>query len=410
MRIAVHGVVAENAGSGAGAFAVLLRGLLDAGDEVHFYGVPAFTRPVSLETHPRFRFVPLRIQPIRQLYRGIRALRNDYLLAGMSQVSLLAYQRDAVRRMERATDPYDFVLCLDAVNLWRSTLPVLSWPQSPPQTEWAALRKAPIARAFIENVGRAHASAVQAFYAFRWVEARLALRSSDIMLCASAWSEREWVRFGLEPERAARIAYPVSAVAFGDVPPPGGDRERTTFLWLGRAAPRKRLDLFLEAFERVRARHADAHALVIGNLNDPTSKRLLERYQNLPGLSLRPPVPRVEISPVFAQADVLVQPSENENFGFAVAEALGAGRPVVLGPTNGTADYGASAVFAFDRYDPDAVAGAMLRARESVRSNGPTVARFARSAAGEHFAPERVVARLHEIARGAMARRSRTRA
>src|SRR5688572_6953695 len=105
MRIAAHGVIAENAGSGAGSFAVLLRTLLDAGDEVHFYGVPAFTRPKSLETHPRFRFVPLRIQPIRQLYRGIRALGSEYLLAGMAQVSLLAYQRDAVRRMEQARDP-----------------------------------------------------------------------------------------------------------------------------------------------------------------------------------------------------------------------------------------------------------------------------------------------------------------
>jgi glycosyltransferase involved in cell wall biosynthesis len=406
MRIAAHGVIAENAGSGAGSFAILLRTLLDAGDEVHFYGVPAFTRPKSLETHPRFRFVPLRIQPIRQLYRGIRALGSEYLLAGMAQVSLLAYQRDAVRRMEQAREPYDFVLCLDAVNLWRSTLPVLSWPQSPPQTEWAALRKEPIARAMLENVGRARATAVQAFYAFRWAQTRLALGSSDVMLCASAWSEQEWLRFGLEPHRAARIPYPVPTGPFETLAPPGGERERTTFLWLGRAAPRKRLDLFLEAFERVRARHADARALVVGDLSDPTSQRLLERYRDLPGLTISAPIPRARVSSVFEQSDVLVQPSENENFGFAVAEALGAGRPVVLGPSNGTADYCANAVFAFDRHDPESVAAAMLRARDRVRADGASLARDARAAARRHFDPERVAEQLREIARGAMARRS----
>jgi glycosyltransferase involved in cell wall biosynthesis len=42
---------------------------------------------------------------------------------------------------------------------------------------------------------------------------------------------------------------------------------------------------------------------------------------------------------VLSQHDVLAQPSEEENFGSSVAEAQACGLPVIVGHTNGNADY-----------------------------------------------------------------------
>lgn len=411
MRIAVHGVVADFGASGAGAFVLLLKTLLDEGDSIDFYGVPAFSRPKSLEGRPRFTFTPLRIGAMRWLGPKVKRLDNRYVSAGFSQVAILTYQREAVVSIERAhaQNPYDFMLCVDAINLWPSKLPVLSWPQSPPQTEWEALRRPGVAALHAEHGSRARPNAVHAFYAFRWAQARVTERFSDLMLCGSEWALEGWRRFGVPRERLTTIAYPVEAAEHDGSPPPGRDPARTTFLWLGRAVPRKRLDLFLHGFERVRRAHPDARALLVGNLSDPASRKLLEPYRADPSVELRGAVPRTDVAALLASVDVVVQPSEHENFGFAVAEGLAAGRPVVLGPTNGTLDYVGRAGFVFDAYDADAVAAAMLRARTAVHERGAELSEAARAAAREHFAPARVTERLRQSAREVIAASARAR-
>jgi glycosyltransferase involved in cell wall biosynthesis len=400
MRIAVHGVVADFGASGAGAFVLLLKTLLDEGHTVHFYGVPAFSRPKSLEGRPRFTFTPLRLEAVRWMNALIKRLDNRYASAGGSQLGMLAYQREAIRSIERAhaREPYAFILCLDAINLWPSTLPVLSWPQSPPQTEWEALRRPGVAALHAGDGNRTRANAVHAFYAFRWAQARVTQRFSDLVLCGSEWALEGWRRFGVPRERLTTIPYPVEAAEHEGSAPPGRDASRITFLWLGRAVPRKRLDLFLHGFERVRDKYPDARALLVGNLSDPASRKLLEPYLSDPTVELKGSVPRSEVASLLASVDVVVQPSEHENFGFAVAEALAAGRPVVLGRTNGTLDYAGSAGFVFDAYEPESVATAMERARAAVRARGAELSEAARAAAREHFAPARVTERLRRVA------------
>ncbi|HEV8549830.1 MAG TPA: glycosyltransferase, partial [Polyangiaceae bacterium] len=119
-----------------------------------------------------------------------------------------------------------------------------------------------------------------------------------------------------------------------------------------------------------------------------------------------PPLSRDRVPEAFAQADVLVQPSENENFGFSVAEALAAGRAVVAGPTNGTLEYAGAAGFGFDAYRPDSVAAAMERALVAVRTKGGELSREARAAAMTHFDPANVVTRFEETCRTLLAERS----
>jgi glycosyltransferase involved in cell wall biosynthesis len=146
----------------------------------------------------------------------------------------------------------------------------------------------------------------------------------------------------------------------------------------------------------------------VGNLSaDPGAKRLLDRFGREPGLEIRNPVPRSHVTALLDEADVLVQPSENENFGFSVAEAVAAGRPVVVGPSNGTADYVGDAGFRFERYEAASVAAALIRAHDAVLTQGEALSELARRAAREHFEPERVASRLIEIARSTTKHSSR---
>lgn len=408
MRVAAHGLISDGGGSGAGAFSVLLASLLEQGHEVSFYGVPGFTEPRSLGRFDGYRYVPLHVPELSPWYRLTRPLPVQYPHAVVSVIAHAAYQRQAIRKMEGEplTTRPDVVLCLDALNMWRSHLPVLSWPQSPPQTEWEALRTPRSTRAVLRASGPAYLAAVNVFYAYRYLQARVTLPASDALIISSGWSTEHWVRFGLSPERVVPLPYPLDVESFADVAPRPADAP-VTFLWLGRAVPRKRLDLFLEGFGRLRERAPNVRALLVGNLEkDPVAERVLAVHRGSPGVEVRGPVPRAEVGRIFAESDVVVQPSENENFGFAVAEALAAGRPVVVGPTNGTADYTGEAGFRFERYDAESVADAMDRARVAVEADRARLTDVARHAARHHFAKDAVARRLTALASDVIARRA----
>jgi glycosyltransferase involved in cell wall biosynthesis len=381
LRVAVQGILAENAGSGAGAFPILLSGLLERGHRIEFFGNPGYVRPRSLERFPGYRFRPLHVAAVERIWQlasGFSVTR-----AAAAQVAHVGYASAAMRLIGELhrEDPYDFVLCTDQQALWPSSLPVVSWPQSPPQTEGAALREPVNAKAYVQSRGVGRYAAVQAYYAYRALLARGVLGFSDLYLCATRWARDEWVRFGLEPGKVRLVPYPVS-IEGSSVRTPVGRRAGLTLLWLGRAVPRKRLDLFLGAYEQVRRRHPGVSARLVGNLrDDPFATRILSAYEGLPGLSVEEPVPRGRVPDLLAEVDVLVQPSQNENFGFSVAEALAAGRLVVAGPTNGTLEYAGQAGFGFSEYNPESVALAIERSLEAARSRGAELSRIAQQSA-----------------------------
>jgi glycosyltransferase involved in cell wall biosynthesis len=379
---------------------VLLRELLELGHEVHFFGLPGFSEAPSLCSFPNYRYWPLRIAAIERGWGALRRIPSDLPRAAYAQFVQVAYQREAIRRIEALSTerPFDVVLCSDFLALWPSKLPVVSWPQSAPQTEWAALRSPAIARRVRAGVGRGRQTAVGAFYAFRWMQAQIAWRASSLILCGSRWSERAWHDFGVPNARVRRLPYPLDLDAFERVAPRVAARE-LVYLWLGRAAPRKRFDLFLEAFELIARVRDDVRAIVVGDLSpDPLAARALAASPAHARIERRGPMPRSEMAGLLAEVDVLVQPSEHENFGFSVAEALASGRPVVVGPTNGTGDYAGEAGFDFDAYTPRAVASAMERAARALRADPEGVARHARAAANQ-LRPERIAREFVELCR-----------
>ncbi len=136
-------------------------------------------------------------------------------------------------------------------------------------------------------------------------------------------------------------------VAFGTgAPPVDAARLRTDFcrahpelegkrllLFLSRIHAKKGCDLLIEAFARVAADAPDLHLLMAGP--DQTGLRAaLERQAAALGIADRIGWPGMlqgdQKWGAFYAADAYLLPSHQENFGIAVAEALGCGLPVLI--------------------------------------------------------------------------------
>ena len=104
-------------------------------------------------------------------------------------------------------------------------------------------------------------------------------------------------------------------------------------LYLGRIHPKKGCDLLMEAFLQVAGRAPWLHLLMAGP--DPTGMRAkLEARIRAAGLSHRVHWPGLLTGDAkwgsFMASEAFILPSHQENFGIAVAEALGCSRPVLI--------------------------------------------------------------------------------
>ena len=161
----------------------------------------------------------------------------------------------------------------------------------------------------------------------------------------------------------------------------GGPLRR--LLCVGRLDPRKRIDLLIDAVTILAKRRSDFQVEMVGC--DGYIKRWSAFVQRAGARLSITPTKAVsqEILARQHEADALVQPSEHEEFGSAIAEALACGVAVVTGPTKGTGEYTSTASSSrFDRYDPLSVADAIGRALSRNRA-----ARAANRAAAQTFHP-----------------------
>src|SRR4029077_5215718 len=108
-------------------------------------------------------------------------------------------------------------------------------------------------------------------------------------------------------------------------------------------------------------------------------------------------ISREKVPALLAQQDVLVKPSDEENFGSSVAEAQACGLPVVVGRTNGNADYLCSRDIHLQDDRPETLAEALgvLSARKNKGEWGDPFT--SRQLAESHFSLEKVTGRLIEI-------------
>jgi glycosyltransferase involved in cell wall biosynthesis len=140
----------------------------------------------------------------------------------------------------------------------------------------------------------------------------------------------------LQDIRDAGLRQPVVLLPNGiDVPPlqrsAGAVDGRRRLLFLGRVHPIKGIELLLEAWAVLQARHPDWELLIAGKGDSEYVDGLQAMAQRLglARLAFHGAVYGEPKHALFRSAELFVLPTHTENFGMAVAEALARGLPVI---------------------------------------------------------------------------------
>jgi glycosyltransferase involved in cell wall biosynthesis len=376
----------------------LCKALIAADHELDLYAVAGYVPDPGYDSKS-FGYVPIEARPRRELRlsacpHSLRPLVA--LLAGRRATDRYLDRGIIVARSHHADRPYDAMLFLGTTP--RQTLdhvPTIVWAQCSPRNELRAVRglAGPVRR--ISGIG-AYLK-LRLYYEVKdhlvWGWAR-----RHHLVLASRRAMDEAVEFGVPSGRVCVAPYAIDLDRFAPCSIPTGMTRRV--LCIGRLDPRKRIDLLVDAVALLARRRNDFHVEVIGRDGYiPGWSAFVEQAAGGLPLTYTPALPQAEILIRLQGADIVVQPSEREEFGHAVAEALACGVPVVTGPTNGTGEWTpASGSARFDRYEPESLADAIDRALELSRD--PAARAACRSAAGA-FAAHRVAERIIEHIRAA---------
>lgn len=396
MRLACYGWVEEQAGSVAAGNYFVLRELLARGHEVDLYANEAHLPPPPGLAGENFRYIGCR-PPLGSERVPVRArpLANWLFRPLLHPAWKRVYESRA--RPEHERRPYDALLSLGTPPAFLlAGAPTVTWLQGPLHTEVEAIRR--LRDQIISVSGRDFYLALLAYYKLdQWFE-RHALAGSDHIIVGSEWARRAVVGGGIYGSAVHALPYPIDLDRFSPDERAELDWGRPRILMAGRLDPRKRLDLALDAFELVHRARPGARLQVVGRRGyAPRQLSLVAKSPVAGFVDYSDSLSRDHMPDLFRRAALLVQTSENENFGSSPAEALACGTPVVLGPSNGTRDYIDATSAVFERYDPEAVAEAILHTLD-VRSGATEHVRASTRAVAERFfAPTAVVDRLLDI-------------
>ena len=153
----------------------------------------------------------------------------------------------------------------------------------------------------------------------------------DVSACFHATAEKEY-----EEIRAFGATAPVAIIPNGiDLPEPvrRPDRAERVLLFLGRIHPIKGLPLLLEVWHGLDpAVRAGWRLQITGPDEEDHQAALQARIDRdaITGVTFCGPVFGVEKDAAYAGADLYILPTETENFGMTVAEALASGIPAIV--------------------------------------------------------------------------------
>jgi glycosyltransferase involved in cell wall biosynthesis len=398
-RLACHGLVDEASGSVSTANYLLVRELTGRGISADLFANLRHVPPP--EGMPKGRFTyrgfepPLLDRWLDSLPRAAAFGGHRLLLPAVDAAWRRTYQPPA--ESTQGEDPYDALLGLGMIPPFQvKGIPTVTWLQGPLSTELEAIRR--LRSQIVAARGRLFYAALVAGYRYSVPLNRRRLRSSARVIVGSDWSRRALIRDRFEGSSVHALPYPIDLELFR--PANEGseiDWEAPTIVSLGRLDPRKRLDLLLEAFRLVLLEHPGATLRIAGRQGYTPQLPLIERFPARDRVRYQPEIPRWEVPELLREAALLVQVSENENFGSSVAEALACGTPVVVGSSNGTGEYVDEASQRFDSYTPEAAAEAIIAALRTRKEDPEGVRLSTRAAAERSFEVSKIADRLVEI-------------
>ena len=162
-----------------------------------------------------------------------------------------------------------------------------------------------------------------------WPLQKRGLARADLLHVASQ-EEYQWVRaLGL---RTPVAVVPNAVDIPGDVPVDRVERSTRTLLFLSRIHPQKGLDRLFSAWKSLQGAHRKWRLVVVGNGRRPYEgqMRALAAELGLERVEFKGPLYGEQKAQAYYDADLFVLPTNGENFGIVVAEALAHGCPCIV--------------------------------------------------------------------------------
>lgn len=406
MRIACFGYINKDAGSGVGANFLILKELLNRGYEIDFFGWKNFNPPTGLLDYHNLRFIELPeksfFRPFIKKYLPISLHHKFDSNIGALIQNFYSSRRDQKllhdrMRSEHQKKSYDLVLFLELYATLRiEGVLTISRVQGPPQTESEYVNK--LKSNIIKYCGSFIYYKLWLFYQVKNRKLNSEINNTDIFICGSQWSRQEMIRYGLKPDSVKVLPYPINLDTFQPHASSHTSNRKKVLLWLGRIDPRKRFDLLMEAYALLLQERQDVHLKVAGGFRfGQCYKQLIDSFPFPEYVEYCSGINRSDVPAALQACDIVVQPSEGENYGFAIAEALSCGKPVILGSTNGTKDYISNSSFVFADYTPEALKQTMNTALNVLDTASNQLSLDARKAAEAHFDINQVIDSLEAI-------------
>ncbi len=184
----------------------------------------------------------------------------------------------------------------------------------------------------------------------------------------------------------------------------GFEAEDPVILFLSRLHPKKNLEIVLEAMERVNSRFPKARLAIAGKGESSYEKRLVQRAASLTSRGIVTFCGLLQgdlKKSAFVESDVFVLPSQNENFGVAVVEAIQAGLPVVVSKdvyiSEEISNFGAGLLC---EKNPSDLAAKLIEVIDGKARGSQAQSQFVKGARDlclAHFDEEKIAKRLLEV-------------
>ncbi len=226
------------------------------------------------------------------------------------------------------------------------------------------------------------------------------LRRAAVVTCDSVATRDALVQHGLRTTRLEVVplgVHPAFTPAVGGVAAAG--TVAPMLLHVGSTIPRKRIDVLLTVFARVRDAVPDARLVRIGGAFTPSQHALARRLGVDGAITVMPRVEQEVLADAYRRAALVLLPSEAEGFGLPVVEAMACGTPVVTSDLPVLREVGGTAASYAAVADVDrwvSVIGGLLVERETAPDRWQQRRRAAAAQAGR-FTWEECARRMAEL-------------